>query len=85
MMTKSASAAPTSSRTLTAASGYKAVGHFAELRAAMPLGPLALGVLVATVAAFLAVKWFVGWLTKHGLGAFAWYRLAAAAVVLWVM
>ncbi len=70
--------------TLTAASGYKAVGHYAELRAALPLGPLALGIVVATVSAFVAVKWFVGWLTKHGLGAFAWYRLAAA-VAIWAV
>ncbi len=71
--------------TLTAASGYKAVGHYAELRAALPLGPLVIGFLVATVSALVAVKWFVGWLTRHGLAAFAWYRLAAAAVILWVM
>lgn len=71
--------------TLTAASGYKALGHYAELHAALPLGPMAVGLLVATISAFLAVKWFVHWLTRHGLSAFAWYRLAAAAVILWVM
>lgn len=71
--------------TLTAASGYKAVGHYAELRAALPLGPLAVGLLVATVSAFVAVRWFVGWLTRYGLSAFAWYRLAAAGVILWIM
>jgi undecaprenyl-diphosphatase len=71
--------------TLTAASGYKALGHYAELRAALPWGPMAVGFLVATVAAFIAVKWFVSWLTRHGLSAFAWYRFAAAAVVLWLL
>jgi undecaprenyl-diphosphatase len=71
--------------TLTAASGYKAVGHYAELRAALPLGPLLVGIAVATVAAFISVKWFVGYLTKHGLTAFAWYRFAAAAFILWFM
>ena len=70
--------------TLSAASGYKAVGHYAELRAALPLGPLALGILVATVSALVAVKWFVSWLGRHGLGAFAWYRLAAA-VAIWAI
>ncbi|HVU36765.1 MAG TPA: undecaprenyl-diphosphate phosphatase [Opitutales bacterium] len=71
--------------TLTAASGYKAVGHYAELRAALPMGPMLVGIVVATVAAFISVKWFVGWLTRHGLSAFAWYRFAAAIVVLWKM
>jgi len=71
--------------TLTAASGYKAVGHYAELRAALPLGPLVLGIIVATISALVAVKWFVGWLTRHGLGAFAWYRLAAAVAIWFIM
>jgi len=71
--------------TLTAASGYKVVGHYKELNAALPMGPMLLGILVATIAAFLAVKWFISYLTRHGLGAFAWYRLVAAAVILAVM
>ncbi|HTB64248.1 MAG TPA: undecaprenyl-diphosphate phosphatase, partial [Opitutales bacterium] len=71
--------------TLTAASGYEAHGHWADIRQGLPLGPMLLGVAVATVAALVTVKLFVGWLGRHGLTVFAWYRLALAAVVLWEM
>jgi undecaprenyl-diphosphatase len=68
--------------TLTAAAGYDAVSHFTELREGLSVGPLLVGVVVATVAAALSVKWFIGWIARHGIGFFAWYRLALAAVVL---
>jgi undecaprenyl-diphosphatase len=71
--------------TLTAASGYEAHGHWADIHQGLPLGPMLLGVAVATVAALVTVKLFVGWLGRHGLTVFAWYRLALAGVVLWVM
>jgi undecaprenyl-diphosphatase len=40
-----------------------------------------LGCIVAAVTAALCVRWLVGWLTRHGLGVFAWYRFAMAAVL----
>jgi undecaprenyl-diphosphatase len=42
---------------------------------------LALGFVAATISAAFAVKWFVAFLTKHGLGPFGWYRLALAVVL----
>lgn len=71
--------------TLTTASGYEAVGHLAEVRAGLSMGPLLLGVAVATLAALITVRWFVGFLARHGLEVFAWYRIALAAAVFWVM
>jgi len=71
--------------TLTSASGLEAVLHLHELRASLPIGPLVLGVTIATIAAAITVKWFLSWLGQRGIGAFAWYRLALAALVLAVM
>lgn len=67
--------------TLTAASGYKAVKHGPQLLGALPPASMLLGMAVAGIVAFASVKWMVGWVAKHGLAAFAWYRFALALVV----
>ena len=43
--------------------------------------PLVIGFVVATISAALAVKWFVGYLSSHGLALFGWYRLALCVVL----
>jgi len=43
--------------------------------------PLIVGVLTATVAAALAIKWLVGYLSKHGVAIFGWYRLTLCVVL----
>jgi len=67
--------------TLTAASGYKFVSNGEQMLAALDLGPVLLGCLMAFVSAAVAVKWMVGYLSKHGLALFAWYRIALAFAV----
>ncbi len=44
-----------------------------------------LGCVVAAFTAALAVRFLVAWLSRHGMGAFAWYRLGFAAVLAGVM
>jgi len=68
--------------TLTAASGYKFVFDGGPMLRALDLGPVLLGAFVACVAAALSIRWLVGYLGRHGLGLFAWYRIALGFVVL---
>ena len=42
---------------------------------------LIIGIIVAMLSAALAIKWLVGYLNKHGLAVFGWYRLILAAVI----
>jgi undecaprenyl-diphosphatase len=67
--------------TLSAAAGYRVVTSGPELMLAVEMKPLVLGIAVAFVSAALAVKWLVSYLTRHGLGVFAWYRFVLAALV----
>lgn len=67
--------------TLTAASTYKTLQMGETMMQALDIGPILFGIFVATIAAALAVKWLVSYLTRHGLAVFAWYRIVLAIAV----
>lgn len=71
--------------TLGAATAYDALKHGSEMLALYGWGTLFTGFLAAWVSAVLAVKWMVGYLNKHSMDIFGWYRIGlAGAVALWL-
>ena len=68
--------------TLSAASVYKMWSLGPALTQVYPAGPASVGLLVAAVTAFVSVKWLVGYVSRHGLGVFAWYRIALGGAIL---
>lgn len=55
------------------------LGSGPSVMAQLGYGQMAVGILVATLAAALAIRWLVHYLNRHGLAVFGWYRLALSA------
>ncbi len=47
--------------------------------------PIVVGLITATIAAAAAITWLVGYLNRHGLAAFGWYRFGLAALMFLIM
>ena len=71
--------------TLGAATCHDAVKHGADMVQNIGWAPMIVGALVAWLSALVAVKWMVGYLNRHSLSIFGWYRLAAAAVMFFLI
>ncbi len=67
--------------TLTAATVFKSYHSGAAMIQVFGWSHVLLGCVVATVTAALAVRFLVSWLSRHGMAAFAYYRLALAALL----
>jgi undecaprenyl-diphosphatase len=68
--------------TLTAATAFETLKHGSELIDTYGwVNPL-IGFVAAFVSAVIAVRWLVGYLNRHGLALFGWYRLVVAAIAL---
>lgn len=67
--------------TLTAATAKDGLEFHEVLMQEYGLGMMLIGVVAAAVSAAIAVKWMVGYLNKHGLAIFGWYRIGIAVVV----
>ena len=67
--------------TLCAATAYDALKHGQIMLQTFDPVALGVGVFFAFVAAVLSVKWMVGYLNRHGLVLFGYYRVLLALVV----
>lgn len=67
--------------TLSAATVYKSYKSGAAMIQVFGWSHVMLGAAVAAITAALSVRFLVSWLTRHGLAAFAWYRLGTAALL----
>jgi undecaprenyl-diphosphatase len=57
---------------------FGAEEHMLQL---LGVGPVLMGLGMATISAVLAIRWLVSFLTRHGLGPFGYYRIALSAVL----
>jgi len=67
--------------TLIAAGGYDFLKHRA-LFSAEHLAPLAVGLVVSFLSAFVVIRWLVRYVATHDFKPFAWYRIVFGVVVL---
>lgn len=72
--------------TMAAATGYKLLKAWKDtpelIKDKHNLLVLGVGNLVAFIVAMLAIKFFIGFLQKHGFRLFGWYRVIVGAVLL---
>jgi len=66
--------------TLSAATAYDTLKHGQVMLQTFDALSLVVGVLFAFIAAVLSVKWMVGYLNRHGLAIFGYYRVGLALV-----
>lgn len=67
--------------TLSAATAYDGLRHGATMLESYGPTALLIGAFAAWLSAVLAVKWMVGYLNKHGMAVFGYYRIALALLV----
>lgn len=67
--------------TLGGATCHDAIKHGSEMVSVIGWTPMLVGTFTAWLSSIIAVKWMVGYLNKHGLAIFGWYRIAAALVM----
>ncbi len=68
--------------TLTAATGYKLAKDGGNLVDQFGVLDPLIGVAFAFVSAVVAIKWLIGYLKRHDLTIFAWYRFVVAAITI---
>jgi undecaprenyl-diphosphatase len=73
--------------TIIAAAGFDFLKMRGELSvlSVEAFTPLIIGCAAAFFTSLLIVRWFIGYLKKHSLAAFGWYRIAAAGLLALVL
>jgi undecaprenyl-diphosphatase len=66
--------------TMLAASALDLYQHWRELNADNLL-VIVIGFVTAFIAALIVVRWLIGFVSRHGFGPFAWYRIALGIVM----
>jgi len=50
------------------------------------LSAIGLGFVVSFIVAIIVIRWFLGFVSKHGFAPFAWYRIVAGtAALIWLL
>ena len=68
--------------TLSAASAYKTYKSGALIIQIFGWQNVLLGTAVAAITSAISVRFFISLLLRHGLSAFAWYRIALAIILI---
>ena len=68
--------------TLSAATGYKLLTDGGNLVDQFGVATPLIGAAFAFISAVLAIRWLVGYLERHDLSIFAWYRFAVAGLAI---
>jgi undecaprenyl-diphosphatase len=68
--------------TLSAATLYKGIKQREVLLEQFGASSIGIGMAFALISAVISVKWMVGYLNRHGLALFGWYRIVLGLVVL---
>ncbi len=71
--------------TLGAASLFDLVKHWSVMVEFLELAPMAMGFLSSMFSAVLAVRWMVGYLERHGLEIFGYYRIGIASATAFLL
>ena len=66
--------------TMLAASALDLYKNWAQMNADNLL-VIAIGFAAAFVSALIVVRWLIGFVSRHGFGPFAWYRIALGIVM----
>ena len=66
--------------TMLAASALDLYKHWMEMNADYLL-VIVIGFVTAFISALIVVRWLIGFVSRHGFGPFAWYRIALGIVM----